>query len=93
MLAVEVLSRSAAIHDLTTKKAVYQRLDVPSYWVIDAAGRISPRSNSTVTGCCQQVAKAAGAEPFDAVRPFPVRLGAGRAARTDGDRSGGVVIG
>src|SRR5436305_979281 len=35
VLAVEVLSPSTAIHDLNTKKAVYERFGTGSYWVID----------------------------------------------------------
>lgn len=34
-LAVEVLSPSTRLRDLTTKFDVYERMGVPSYWVID----------------------------------------------------------
>ncbi|MGH3656586.1 MAG: Uma2 family endonuclease, partial [Micromonosporaceae bacterium] len=39
VLAVEVLSPSTALNDLNNKKAVYERLGVPAYWVIEPAGR------------------------------------------------------
>lgn len=74
VLVVEVLFPGTAIHDLDTKKAVYQRLGVPSYWVIDPAEPAITAFELGGDGCYQQVAKAAGGEPFDAVRPFPVRL-------------------
>jgi len=74
VLAVEVLSPSTAIHDLNTKKAVYERLGVASYWVIDPVEPALTVFELDVEGRYQQVAKAAGDEPFDAERPFPVRI-------------------
>lgn len=35
LLAVEVLSRSTALHDRNTEKAHYERMGVPSYWLLD----------------------------------------------------------
>ena len=74
VLAVEVLSPSTAIHDLNTKKAVFERLGVSSYWVIDPVEPALTVFELDVDGRYQQIAKAAGAEPFDAERPFPVRI-------------------
>ncbi|MBB4682525.1 Uma2 family endonuclease [Amycolatopsis jiangsuensis] len=74
VLAVEVLSPSTAIHDLNTKKAAYERLGVPSYWVIDPVAPAITVFEVDSDGCYQQVAKAAGAESYEALRPFPVRL-------------------
>lgn len=35
VLAVETLSRSTQLNDRNTKKAHYERLGVPSYWLLD----------------------------------------------------------
>jgi Uma2 family endonuclease len=74
VLAVEVLSPSTAIHDVNTKKAVYERLGVPSYWVIDPDGPWLKVFELDAEGRYQEIAKAAGGEAFDAERPFPVRI-------------------
>ncbi|WP_033290543.1 Uma2 family endonuclease [Amycolatopsis jejuensis] len=74
LLAVEVLSPSTSIHDLNTKKAVYERLGVPSYWVIDPAAPELTVFELDDDGCYQQIAKAAGDEAFEAQQPFPVRV-------------------
>ncbi|WP_370950222.1 Uma2 family endonuclease [Amycolatopsis sp. cg5] len=74
VLAVEVLSPSTALHDLNTKKALYQRLGVRSYWVIDPDEPALTVFELNEEGVYQQVAKAAGDEPFVAIRPFPVRV-------------------
>ncbi|WP_409186362.1 Uma2 family endonuclease [Amycolatopsis sp. VS8301801F10] len=74
VLAVEILSPSTAIHDLNTKRAVYERLRVPSYWVIDPAAPELTVFELDADGLYQQVAKAAGAEAFEARQPFPVRV-------------------
>lgn len=74
VLAVEVLSPSTAIHDLNTKKAVYERLGVPSYWVIEPDGPAMTVHELDADGHYQQVAKVADDEPFDAQRPYPVRV-------------------
>ena len=74
VLAVEVLSPSTAIHDLNTKKAVYERLGVPSYWVVDPAEPAIAVFELDGDGVYQQVAKAAVDEVFQARQPFPVRV-------------------
>ncbi|MFD2469183.1 Uma2 family endonuclease [Amycolatopsis silviterrae] len=74
VLAVEVLSPSTSIHDLNTKKALYERLRVPSYWVIDPAEPELTVFELDEEGSYRHVAKAAGAETFEAERPFPVRV-------------------
>ncbi|GHG00768.1 MULTISPECIES: Uma2 family endonuclease [Amycolatopsis] len=73
-LAVEVLSPSTAIHDLNTKKAVYERLGTHSYWVIEPAEPALTVFELDEEGRYQQVAKAAGDEPVELERPFPVRI-------------------
>ncbi|WP_284742031.1 Uma2 family endonuclease [Amycolatopsis sp. RTGN1] len=74
VLAVEVLSPSTAIHDLNTKKAVYERLGTASYWVIDPEEPALTVFELDEDGHYQQVAKAAGDEIFEAERPFPIRI-------------------
>ncbi len=74
VLAVEVLSPSTAIHDLNTKKAVYERLGTPSYWVIDPGDPGLTVFELDEDGRYQQVAKAAGDEVLEVERPFPVRI-------------------
>ncbi|MGK3202639.1 Uma2 family endonuclease [Amycolatopsis sp. MEPSY49] len=74
VLAVEVLSPSTAIHDLNTKKAVYERLGTGSYWVIDPQEPALTVFELDADGCYQQVAKAAGNEVCELERPFPVRI-------------------
>ncbi|MGW3959386.1 Uma2 family endonuclease [Amycolatopsis sp. NPDC005003] len=74
VLAVEVLSPSTAIHDLNTKKAVYERLGTGSYWVIDPKEPALTVFELDKEGRYQQVAKAAGDEAVELERPFPVRI-------------------
>jgi Uma2 family endonuclease len=74
VLAVEVLSPSTAIHDVNTKKAVYERMGVGSYWVIDPEQLSLRVFELDDEGHYQDVAKVAGDEAFDATRPFPVRV-------------------
>ncbi|MGW4059597.1 Uma2 family endonuclease [Amycolatopsis sp. NPDC004747] len=74
VLAVEVLSPSTAIHDLNTKKAVYERLGTHSYWVIDPEQPALTVFELDTDGHYQQVAKAAGDEAVELERPFPVRI-------------------
>jgi Uma2 family endonuclease len=74
LLAVEVFSPSSVLNDLNNKKAAYQRLGVPSYWVID------PEEPSLVAfeldgdGVYQQVAEVKGGDAFETRRPFLVRV-------------------
>jgi Uma2 family endonuclease len=41
VMVAEVASRSTRLHDRNTKKAHYERLGVPSYWLLDP-GRAPP---------------------------------------------------
>ncbi|GAA4551161.1 Uma2 family endonuclease [Amycolatopsis samaneae] len=74
VLAVEVLSPSTVLYDLNDKRVAYERLGTPSYWVIDPAEPELTVFELDEDGQYQQVAKAAGDEPFEAERPFPVRI-------------------
>lgn len=73
VLVVEVLSPSTALIDLNTKKAVYERLGVADYWVIDPH---EPRLTAyqLADGRYQEWASVAGSQPFDTDRPYPVRV-------------------
>jgi Uma2 family endonuclease len=74
VLAVEVLSPHTAIHDLNTKKAVYERLGAPGYWVIDPDESWITVFELDADGRYQQTAKVAGDEPLEVRAPFPVRV-------------------
>jgi Uma2 family endonuclease len=43
LLVVEVLSPSSARADRVTKRALYQRFNIPEYWMIDANARLIDR--------------------------------------------------
>lgn len=75
VLAVEVLSASTALNDLNNKKAAYERMGTPSYWVVDP----EPPGGLTAfeldaRGRYQEVVRVCGEEKFTAERPFPVTV-------------------
>jgi len=83
LLAVEIQSPSTALFDLNTKKAVYERFSIESYWVV-----IPDRDQPEVIafelrdGRYEQVAHVTDSQVFTATRPFdvgvvPARLVAG----------------
>ncbi|WP_367131304.1 Uma2 family endonuclease [Saccharothrix sp. HUAS TT1] len=74
LLAVEVLSPSTGIRDLTIKKNAYERMGVVSYWVIDPQEPVMVVFELDPEGCYQQVAEVHEEKPFDATLPFPVRV-------------------
>jgi Uma2 family endonuclease len=74
MLAVEVLSPSTALNDLNNKKAAYQRMGVPSYWVIDPREPRLTVFELTEAGQYEQVADVKDEDGFEARWPFPVRV-------------------
>ncbi|MEV1116793.1 Uma2 family endonuclease [Actinosynnema sp. NPDC049800] len=74
LLAVEVLSPSTGIRDLTIKKNAYERMGVVSYWVIDPQEPVLAVFELDPEGRYQQVAEVQGEKPFDATLPFPVRI-------------------
>src|SRR5262249_36839991 len=71
LLAVEVLSPSTAINDLNNKKAAYERLGVPSYWVIDPQQPTLIAFELDPDGHYRQVAEVKGEDAFEPVRPSP----------------------
>lgn len=74
LLAVEVLSPSTAINDFNTKKALYERLGTPSYWVIDPRDPALTVFRLDENGRYEQIAAVTGDDAFDATDPFPVRV-------------------
>ncbi|MFC4858329.1 Uma2 family endonuclease [Actinophytocola glycyrrhizae] len=73
VLAVEVLLPSSVINDLNNKKAAYERMGVPSYWVVD------PQAPSIVVfelvdGRYEQAAEVKDSDVLSVERPFPVRI-------------------
>jgi Uma2 family endonuclease len=74
VLAVEILSPSTTLYDLNTKKAVYERMGVPDYWIIDP---LDPRLTAfqlDETGRYQLIADVKGDDAFNAEHPFQVRV-------------------
>jgi Uma2 family endonuclease len=74
LLAVEILSPSTALNDLNTKKAVYERLGVPSYWVIDPEVPTLTVFEFGADGLYEQTVVVKADEVFEATAPFPVRF-------------------
>ena len=73
VLVVEVLSPSTALNDLNTKKAAYERLGVPDYWVIDPA-QVRLTVFELGDGSYVETVSVTGGEAYNATRPFPVRV-------------------
>jgi Uma2 family endonuclease len=75
LLAVEIQSPSTALFDLNTKKAVYERFSIASYWVVvpdvDQPELIAFELRD---GRYRQVTHVTGGKPFRAERPFPVEV-------------------
>jgi Uma2 family endonuclease len=83
LLAVEIQSPSTALFDLNTKKAVYERFSIESYWVV-VPDRDQPEvfAFGLREGRYEEVAHVTDSKPFRATRPFqievvPARLVAG----------------
>lgn len=75
LLAVEVLSRSTRLHDRNTKKAHYERIGVPSYWLLDPTepGQLTVFELAD-DGRYGHAATVQGEAQFHAARPFPVSV-------------------
>lgn len=74
LLAVEVLTPSTGIVDLTLKKGAYERMGVVSYWVIDPRELTLTVFELEAGGRYELVAEVKGEDPFDATLPYPVRI-------------------
>ncbi|HEX9031575.1 MAG TPA: Uma2 family endonuclease [Streptosporangiaceae bacterium] len=75
MLAVEVISPSSGLRDRSLKKAVYERMGVPSYWLVDP-NRDQPALTAydLAGGSYKEVAAVTGRQAWSASRPFPVQI-------------------
>jgi Uma2 family endonuclease len=75
LLAVEVQSPSTALFDLNTKKAVYERFSIESYWVV-APDVDQPEliAFELCDGRYQQVAHVTGDRVLRAQKPFPAEV-------------------
>jgi Uma2 family endonuclease len=75
LLAVEIQSSSTALFDLNTKKAVYERFSIESYWIVvpdvDQPELIAFELRD---GRYEQVAHVIHNQPFRAQKPFPVEI-------------------
>ncbi|HEX6404719.1 MAG TPA: Uma2 family endonuclease [Pseudonocardiaceae bacterium] len=74
VLAVEVLSPSGRLIDLNLKRAAYERMGTPSYWVLDPDVPDLLVLELGAHGQYQDVAQVVGDDVFEAHRPFPVRV-------------------
>lgn len=75
LLAVEIQSPSTALFDLNTKKAVYERFSIQSYWVVVAdVDQPELIAFELRDGRYEQVAHVTGNKPFRAQRPFDVDI-------------------
>lgn len=74
VLAVEVLFPSGRLIDLNLKRAAYERMGTPSYWVLDPDVPDLLVLELGAHGRYEEVARVAGEQAFDAQRPFPVRV-------------------
>jgi Uma2 family endonuclease len=79
VLAVEVASRSTRLYDRNTKKAHYERLGVPSCWLLDPHGDGALAAlELDEAGRYATAAEVVGDETADLTRPFPVRVSPAR---------------
>jgi len=75
LLAVEVISPTSRLHDASLKKAVYARLGTPSYWLIDPhPDKPSLTVFELSGGEYAEAGHVTGDRPWDATRPFRVRV-------------------
>jgi Uma2 family endonuclease len=74
LLVVEVLSPSTALLDINIKKTMYQRMDVPDYWIVDPLEARLTVFELDEAGDYVQIAEVKGEDVFEAERPFPVRV-------------------
>jgi Uma2 family endonuclease len=75
VLAVEVASPRTRVYDLGRKKELYEKFGVRSYWIVNP----DEQQPSLIVfelrrGRYVEAARAAGDEPFEAARPFPVTI-------------------
>jgi Uma2 family endonuclease len=73
LLLIEVLSPSRPQYDLAVKRALYERLGVPAYWIVDPR-RHSVLALRLIEGAYEIEAEVTGDEEFVTDWPFPVRF-------------------
>jgi Uma2 family endonuclease len=74
LMVGEVLSRSTQLHDRNTKKAHYERMGVPVYWLLDPTEPGALTVFELTGSGYEQVAHVVGDEEYGAQRPFPVTV-------------------
>jgi Uma2 family endonuclease len=74
LLVVETLSPSTALHDRNTKKAYYERMGVPSYWLLDPTDPGALTVFELQDGAYVQLAHVVGDAAHTAQRPFAVTV-------------------
>ena len=74
VLAVEVLSPSGRLIDLNLKRAAYERMGTPSYWILDPEVPDLLVLELNADGRYEEMARVVGDEIFEARRPFEVRV-------------------
>jgi Uma2 family endonuclease len=72
-LVVEVVAPNSTINDLNNKKAAYERMGVPNYWVLDPS-RPSLLVYELAGGCYGRAVEVIAEEPFETEQPFPLRI-------------------
>jgi Uma2 family endonuclease len=73
LLLVEILSPSNRLYDLTLKRALYERLGVPAYWIVDPVVP-SLLALRLTDGHYTTEAAVEGTDSFTTDWPFPVSL-------------------
>lgn len=72
LLAVEVLSPSNRGYDLLTKRNLYERIRMPSYWIVDPDEPAVTVLELDDTSRYVEVARASGGASIAVERPYPV---------------------
>lgn len=74
LLVVEVASPSTRARDRREKRAHYEGLGCPAYWLLDPVEPSLTALELDPAGRYREVATVRGREAYDATRPFPVRV-------------------
>ncbi|MGH3322081.1 MAG: Uma2 family endonuclease [Streptosporangiaceae bacterium] len=72
LLAVEVLSPSNRGYDPVTKRNLYERIRVPSYWIVDPDEPAATVVELNDAGRYVEVARASGGASVSGEQPYPV---------------------